>query len=237
MNGPLGIIAEITHRCPLHCVYCSNPLELSARQNELSTEAWVRVFQQASPLGVLQLFLTGGEPLARNDLTELVRAARQAKLYVNLITSGIGLNAARMRELVEAGLDHVQLSFQDSEAAPADAIAGTRAHALKRTIAEEIRKHAVAFTVNIVVHRQNLERLPQMIAMAEELGASKLEIAHVQYYGWALRNRDHLLPTREQVEQSRKIIESAQHRLEGKLRIEMPPQPPDPNVSVIALRV
>src|SRR5437588_2107956 len=220
MTGPLGIIAEITHRCPLHCIYCSNPLELSARQNELPTESWIRVFQQASELGVLQLYLTGGEPLARNDLTELVRAAREAKLYVNLITSGIGLNPQRMREVVEAGLDHVQLSFQDSEAAPADAIAGTRAHALKLKIAEEIRKHPVAFTANIVVHRDNLQRLPQMIAMAEELGASKLEIAHVQYYGWALRNREHLLPTREQVEESRRVIESAQQRLAGKMRIE-----------------
>ena len=118
MTGPLGIIAEITHRCPLHCIYCSNPLELSARQNELPTESWIRVFQQASELGVLKVYLTGGEPLARNDLTELVHSARAAKLYVNLITSGIGLNPERMRELVEAGLDHVQLSFQDSEAAP-----------------------------------------------------------------------------------------------------------------------
>ena len=220
MTGPLGIIAEITHRCPLHCIYCSNPLELSARQTELPTESWIRLFQQAGELGVLQVYLTGGEPLARNDLTELVRAAREAKLYVNLITSGIGLNPQRMRELVEAGLDHVQLSFQDSEAAPADAIAGTRAHALKLKIAEEIRKHPVAFTANIVVHRDNLQRLPQMIAMAEELGASKLEIAHVQYYGWALRNREHLLPTREQVDESARVIESAQQRLAGKMRIE-----------------
>ncbi|HEV2114137.1 MAG TPA: pyrroloquinoline quinone biosynthesis protein PqqE, partial [Terriglobales bacterium] len=220
MNPPLGIIAEITHRCPLHCVYCSNPLELSARRDELATETWTELFRQAGQFGVLQLFLTGGEPLARNDLTQLVAAARENKLYVNLITSGIGLNAERLHGLVAAGLDHIQLSFQDSEAAPADAIAGTRAHELKLVIAREITKHEVAFTVNIVVHRQNLERLPLMIAMAEELGASKLEIAHVQYYGWALRNRSYLLPTREQAEKSRGVIESAQKRLEGKMRIE-----------------
>lgn len=220
MNGPLGIIAEVTHRCPLHCIYCSNPLELSARNSELPTETWARVFEQAGELGVLQLFLTGGEPLARGDLMQLVLAARSARLYVNLITSGIGLHADRMRKLVEAGLDHLQLSFQDSDVARADAIAGSRAHALKLAIAKEIRKHPVAFTVNVVVHRQNVERLPEMIAMAEELGASKLEIAHVQYYGWALRNRGHLLPTREQVEESRRVIERAHERLKGTLRIE-----------------
>ena len=220
MNPPLGIIAEITHRCPLHCVYCSNPLELASRKDELATEAWLEVFRQGAGLGVLQLFLTGGEPLARNDLTQLVRGAREHKLYVNLITSGIGLNAARLGELVTAGLDHIQLSFQDSEAAPADAIAGARAHELKLALAREIAQHEVAFTVNIVVHRQNLQRLPQMIAMARDLGASKLEIAHVQYYGWALRNRSYLLPTREQVEESRALIESAQKRLEGQMRIE-----------------
>src|SRR5579859_487634 len=170
MDPPLGIIAEITHRCPLHCVYCSNPIELNARKDELATEAWLEVFRQAGEFGVLQLFLTGGEPLARNDLTHLVRGARENKLYVNLITSGIGLNAERLHELIAAGLDHIQLSFQDSEAGAADAIAGARAHQLKLALCKEIRSNDVAFTVNIVVHRQNLARLPQMIAMAEELG-------------------------------------------------------------------
>ncbi len=220
MQGPLALIAEITHRCPLHCVYCSNPLELRKKEEELPTEAWAEVFRQAGAMGVLQLHLTGGEPLARADLTDMVAAARQAGLYVNLITSGIGLNAARLEELVKAGMDHIQLSFQDSEASGADEIAGARAHELKLKLAEEIRKYRVGFTVNVVVHRQNLERLEQMIAMAEELGAQKLEVAHVQYYGWAMENREALLPTRAQVERSVEIIKAAQERLQGRMRID-----------------
>src|SRR5579871_1756169 len=200
MNGPLALIAEITHRCPLHCVYCSNPLELRKQQEELPTGSWIDIFRQAGAMGVLQLHLTGGEPLARADLTEMITGARHSGLYVNLITSGIGLTPSRLKELVEAGLDHIQISFQDSEAAEADQIAGTRAHMLKLALAPEIKKHRIGFTVNVVVHRQNLERLEQMIAMAEELGAHKLEIAHVQYYGWAFPNREALLPSREQVE-------------------------------------
>jgi len=218
--APLGLIAEITHRCPLHCVYCSNPIELAAQREELATEDWLRIFEQAQQLGILQLFLTGGEPLARKDLTELVRSAREHKLYVNLITSGIGLNAARLDELVTAGLDHIQLSFQDSDAAAADEIAGARAHALKLQIAQEINRRDLGFTVNIVVHRRNLARLPQMIAMAEELAPQKLEVAHVQYYGWAFRNREQLLPTCQQVDESIAIVESAQKRLAGRMRIE-----------------
>ena len=213
MHPPLGLIAEITHRCPLHCVYCSNPIELTQRQSELSTADWVSVFEQAGKLGALQVFLTGGEPLARNDLTELVRAARKAKLYANLITSGIGLNVERLKELIAAGLDHIQLSFQGAETEAADEIAGTRAHERKLAIGREIAKENVGFTVNAVVHRQNVDELPAIIAMAEELGAQKLEIAHVQYYGWAFENRARLLPTREQVDNSLRIIEAAQLRI------------------------
>lgn len=220
MQPPLGLIAEITHRCPLHCVYCSNPIELTQRQSELSTADWASVFKQAGKLGALQVFLTGGEPLARNDLTELVHAARKAKLYANLITSGIGLNAERLKELIAAGLDHIQLSFQGAEAEAADEIAGARVHERKLAIGREIAKENVGFTVNAVVHRQNVEQLPAIIAMAEELGAQKLEIAHVQYYGWGFENRARLLPTREQVDDSLRIIEAAQARLAGKLRIE-----------------
>ena len=219
-SGPLSLIAEITHRCPLHCVYCSNPLEMQGRQNELSTETWVRVFESAGDLGILQLHLTGGEPLARPDLTELVAAGRKAGLYVNLITSGIGLSPERLAALVDAGLDHIQLSFQDSQEEAANRIAGTRAHAHKIELARLIKRHRVAFTVNIVVHRQNLDRLEEMIALAEDLDAERVEIAHVQYYGWALRNRDALLPTRAQWERSLEVILAARGRLEGRMRID-----------------
>jgi pyrroloquinoline quinone biosynthesis protein E len=217
---PRALIAEITHRCPLHCVYCSNPLEMQRRSDELATSDWISILQQAAEMGILQLHLTGGEPLARTDLTELVGAARAAQLYSNLITSGVGLDERRLDELIAAGLDHIQLSFQDAEEGPANEFAGTRSHALKRRIAEMIRKRPVAFTVNMVVHRRNLDRLEDLIAFAEETGARRLEIANVQYYGWALRNRQALLPTRKQLEYSMELVDRARERLKGKLRIE-----------------
>ena len=217
---PLSLIAEITHRCPLHCVYCSNPLEMQSRERELPTATWAAAFQAVGELGVLQLHLTGGEPLARADLAELVAAGRKAGLYVNLITSGIGLSMERLGALTEAGLDHIQLSFQDSREEEANAIAGARAHAHKIELARRIKQHHVAFTMNLVVHRQNLGRLEEMIALAEHLEADRLEIAHVQYYGWALKNRDLLLPTRAQWERSLAAITAARERLSGRMRID-----------------
>jgi PqqA peptide cyclase len=220
MNGPLSLIAEISYRCPLHCVYCSNPLVMSGKDAELSSQAWIDIFQQAAAMGVLQVDLTGGEPVARVDLVELVCAARESGLYVNLITSGLGLSPEKLEQLARARLDHVQLSFQDLDAAPADEIAGATVHARKLEIAREIRRYRMGFTVNIVVHRRNLQRLPQMIAMTEELGAHKVEIAHVQYYGWAFHNRENLLPTRGQLDSSLEVIQAAQARLEGRMRID-----------------
>ncbi len=217
---PRALIAEITHRCPLHCVYCSNPLEMQRRSVELSTADWISIFQQAGEMGVLQLHLTGGEPLARTDLTELVRAGRAAHLYINLITSGVGLDAPRLDALIEAGLDHIQLSFQDIEEGPANEFAGTRSHALKLRMAQMIRERRIAFTLNMVVHRRNLDRLERMIAFAAESGAQRVEIAHVQYYGWALRNQEALLPTRAQVERSIEIVDAARERLKGRMRID-----------------
>lgn len=193
---------------------------MQGRERELPLAEWARVFSEGAAMGVMQLHLTGGEPLSRADCTELVRAGRKAGLYVNLITSGLGLNETRMKELVDAGLDHVQLSFQDAEEGPANEIAGTRAHALKLAIAALIRKHHVGFTVNMVVHRRNLDRLDEMIALAERLETDKLEIANVQYYGWALRNRAELLPTHEQFERSIPIVSAAKERLKGRMRID-----------------
>ena len=218
--NPLALIAEITHRCPLHCVYCSNPLQMTGVQTELSTEDWVRVFREARSLGILHLHLTGGEPVARPDLKDLVEGAHSCGLYTNLITSGIGLPEARLAGLVDAGLDHIQLSFQDSQDEPANWIAGTKSHANKVSLSAVIRTFPIAFTVNLVVHRQNLDHLAEMIEFAERLKPDRLEIAHAQYYGWALKNRDKLIPTRDQLENCLHIVEKAQARLSGRMRID-----------------
>ncbi len=220
LHKPLALIAEITHRCPLHCVYCSNPLEMLAAKRELATQDWIRVFQEARQFGVLHLHLTGGEPAARADLKELIQAAHAAGLYTNLITSGIGVSEGRLKELIESGLDHVQLSIQDSREDRANWISGTKAHAHKIAFATTVNKLHVAFTVNLVVHRQNLDHLEEMIAFSEQLRPNRLEIAHTQYYGWALKNRAQLMPTREQVERCMTTIEAAQKRLAGKIRID-----------------
>jgi len=220
MNAPMAVIAELTHRCPLRCVYCSNPLQLQTQNKELAAETWMDVFRQAAELGSLQLHLTGGEPLVRPDLLQLVQGARSFGLYVNLITSGIGLTGERLQGLVDAGLDHIQLSLQGGTADIADAVAGVKAHERKLAVAREIRKHRIAFTLNVVVHRHNLEQLPAIIALAEQAGAYKLEIAHVQYYGWAFANRDSLLPTREQLQCSMETVKLAREKFAGKMRID-----------------
>ena len=218
--APLAMIAELTYRCPLRCVYCSNPLEMEERSLELDASGWRDLFSQARRLGVVQLHLTGGEPTAKPEIVELVRHARSLDLYTNLITSGVGVTDEKLAALVEAGLDHVQLSFQDVVEKDANLISGARTHALKLAFAEKVRKTSLAFTLNIVIHRHNVGRLAEMIAMAESLGAQKLEVAHVQYNGWAFENRGFLLPTRAQVDQSVRVVEEARKRLHGKMRID-----------------
>jgi pyrroloquinoline quinone biosynthesis protein E len=218
--SPLALIAEITHRCPLHCVYCSNPLQLASTSSELSTEQWISIFRQSGKLGMLHAHFTGGEPLVRTDLAKLIAAARAAGLYTNLITSGIGLNEQRLQLLVEAGLDHIQVSFQDSREDAANWIAGAKGHAHKIELSRAIRRHKIAFTVNLVVHRQNLDHLEEMIAFIEQLQPERMEIAHTQYYGWALANRAALMPTRAQVENALAVIAAAEKRLAGRIRID-----------------
>ncbi len=218
--GPLSLVAEVTHRCPLHCVYCSNPLMMQPPSLELTTEDWSRVFQEALRLGVLHLHLTGGEPLARKDLVALIAAGREAGLYVNMVTSGIGLNLERLHALKDAGLEHIQLSLQDTDEEKANEFAGARVHAHKLTLAALIRHQNLAFTVNIVVHRQNLDRLDAMLELAESLEPHRIEIAHVQYYGWALKNRNRLMPTPVQVERSLRQITEAQSRLKGRIQLQ-----------------
>ena len=219
-SNPLALIAELTHRCPLHCVYCSNPLELQSRSSELSTETWSRVFQEAAQLGVLQADFTGGEPLARADIIDLVRAARAAGLYVNLITSGLPLDESKLAALVAAGLDHIQLSFQGALEELANEISGAKSHAQKLRVLEWVKQHRVALTLNFVIHRRNIDQLEDMVALAESSSATRIEFANVQYYGWAFANRENLLPTREQLDQSLGIIKDEKERLEGRIRVE-----------------
>jgi len=193
---------------------------MQSAASELSTEEWTSVFEQAGRAGSLHVHLTGGEPLARSDLVELTARARSAGLYVNLITSGIGLSEKRLTALTEAGLEHVQLSFQGVREELADEIAGARSHRHKLALSRLIRQFKLAFTMNVVVHRQNLDQLSAILAMAEELAPDRLEIANVQYYGWALRNRDALMPTRQQIEQSQATVRAAEERLAGRMRID-----------------
>ncbi|WP_438002492.1 pyrroloquinoline quinone biosynthesis protein PqqE [Sorangium sp. So ce185] len=213
------MIAELTYRCPLRCPYCSNPMELEGAAGELSTETWCRVFAEAAALGVMQLHLTGGEPLARRDLEALVRAARGAGLYTNLITSGVPLARERLAALRAAGLDNVQLSVQDADPERADRIAGYAAFDHKLAVAAWVKAEGLPLTVNVVLHRENIDHVPAIVALAERLGADRLELANTQYLGWALANRDALLPTRDQLERAFAIASAARERLLGRMEM------------------
>lgn len=215
---PYALLAELTYRCPLHCPYCSNPVDYPGGR-ELSVEEWRRVFGEAAALGVLQLGLSGGEPLGRKDLAELVAAARQSGLYTNLITSGLGLSVARAKELREAGLDSVQISFQADEPLLADAVAGIKAHALKLEAAQNCREAGFPLSLNVVLHRANIDRLAEIIRLAESLQAQRLELANVQYYGWGKLNQDQLLPTRAQAEAALAVALQARERLNGMMDV------------------
>jgi pyrroloquinoline quinone biosynthesis protein E len=215
---PYALLAEITYRCPLHCPYCSNPTQ-ARNDQELTANEWTRVIREAAALGVLQIGFSGGEPLVRRDLPDLVRAAREANLYTNLITSGIGLDDDRVRALRDAGLDSVQLSFQSDDTDLADDVAGARAHQRKLDAAAKIRGAGIPLSLNFVIHRRNIDRLGQMITLAEMLEAERVELANVQFYGWAFQNRAALLPTREQVVRAREIATAAKARLAGKIEI------------------
>src|SRR6202051_1928047 len=217
---PLALIAELTHRCPLHCVYCSNPLELKTREDELPTGFGSRVSREAAEAGVLQIDFTGGEPLARPDLVDLIRSARGTGLYVNLITSGIPLDEARLDEIVEAGLDHMQLSFQGATEDSANEFSGTKAHAHKLRVLDWLKRRRVALTLNFVIHRRNIDHLAEMLALAESSSAGRIEFANVQYYGWAFANRGDLLPTREQLDRSVEFLKRTEERLRGKIHVE-----------------
>ena len=218
---PLALLAELTHRCPLRCPYCSNPAELTRASAELTTTEWARVFREAAALGCLQIHLSGGEPTARRDIVEITQAAHEAGLYTNLITAGVLLDETLLKRLRAAGLDHVQLSVQDAEEAGAERIGGMKgAHARKAVAARLVREAGLPLTLNAVVHRQNLHNLPALIDLALQWDAARIEVAHVQYYGWALANRAMLLPSREQLDAATAIVKAARIAHLGRLVID-----------------
>ena len=224
VNPPIAMLAELTHRCPLACPYCSNPQELTERNSELSTAEWTEIFRQAAELGVLQLHLSGGEPAARTDIVELVAAAQKAGLYTNLITSGIGLTRQRLEAMEKAGLDHIQLSVQGVNARMADRIGGYKGgFDRKMHVAAQISEMGLPLTLNAVMHRENLDDLPATIDMAQRLGARRIEVACVQFQGWALKNRAALQPDRDQVDLAKRVVREARERLKGALVIDFVP--------------
>ena len=219
MDRPFGLLAELTYACPLHCPYCSNPLNLGDYSDELTTREWQRVLAEAKGLGVLQLHLSGGEPLLRRDLVDIVRSASGLGLYTNLITSGFSLSSRRAELLRAAGLDHVQISIQADERALADRIAGTPSFERKKAAARLVKELGWPLTVNVVLHRHNIDRVDRILDMAAALGADRVELANTQYYGWALRNRDGLLPSRAQLDRAEATVRATRGRLDGRMEI------------------
>ena len=221
-RAPVGMLCELTHRCPLQCPYCSNPVELERVNTELTTEQWQDVMRQAAELGVLQIHLSGGEPAARKDLEDIVKVAADVGLYTNLITAGVTLNKDRLKKLADAGLDHVQLSIQDVDAENADRIAAYKNGLAKKIeVAKWVKELGLPLTINAPIHRLNIHNVPRMIDFAVELGAGRIEIAHVQYYAWALLNRASLMPTREAFMESARYVESVRDKLKGIIVIDM----------------
>jgi len=216
---PLWLLAELTYRCPLHCAFCYNPLDYTKGGAELSTAEWVRVLREGRALGAVQLGLSGGEPLVRDDLEELVVEARRLGFYSNLITSGVGLNEKRIRAFKDGGLDHIQLSFQDSTRELNDFLSSTRTFELKSRVARLIKDHGYPMVLNVVIHRLNVDHVPQILEMAEAMGAEYVELANTQYYGWAHLNRAQLLPTREQLVRAEEATNRFRDRVGSRMRI------------------
>jgi pyrroloquinoline quinone biosynthesis protein E len=218
-GNPRWLLAELTYSCPLQCPYCSNPIDYARHTDELSTEDWLRVFSEAREMGAVQLGLSGGEPLTRKDLAILVKHARNLGYYTNLITSGYGLDEARIVELREAGLDHIQVSIQAPEKTLNNYIAGTDSFEHKKEVAHLVKKHGYPMVLCVVIHRQNIHLMRDILEMAIELEADYLELANTQYYGWAHLNRDQLLPTREQFEEAEAIAKVYKEKLKGRMKI------------------
>jgi PqqA peptide cyclase len=219
VGPPLWLLLELTYRCPLHCVFCYNPTDFARTGPELDTADWLRVLREARALGAVQLGLSGGEPLARDDLEVIVAEAHTLGFYINLITSGIGLTEARIAALKTAGLDHIQLSFQDSTREMNDFLSSTRTFELKSKVAALIRAHDYPMVLNVVLHRHNIDHVAEILAMAEAMGAQYVELANTQYYGWAWLNRDELLPSREQLERAEAVTKTFRERLGKRMQI------------------
>ncbi len=216
---PLWLLAELTYRCPLHCVFCYNPVNYAANKKELSTDEWKDVLRQARKLGAAQLGFSGGEPLVRDDLEELIGEAHQLGYYTNLITSGVGLTEARISKMKELGLDHIQLSFQDSTKEMNDFLSSTKTFDLKSKVAALIKKYDYPMVLNVVLHRFNLDHIGRIIEMAVEMGVEILELANTQYYAWGEINRAQLMPTREQLERAEKIVNEYRAKLGNKIKL------------------
>jgi pyrroloquinoline quinone biosynthesis protein E len=219
ITPPRWLLAELTYKCPLQCPYCSNPLDYSEHSTELSTKDWKRVLTQARKIGAVQLGLSGGEPLVRQDLEEIVSHARELGYYSNLITSAYGLTEARIKALKTAGLDHIQISIQASTEELSDYLAGTKSFEHKKQVAHLIKKHGYPMVLCVVIHRENIAQMAQILDMATELGADYLELANTQYYGWAHINRDLLLPTKEQFEEAEALAQAYKKQVAGKMKI------------------
>jgi len=219
IERPYALVAELTYRCPLHCVYCSNPTDYSQHADRLSAADWVRVMHEAEAQGVLQVLLSGGEPLLRKDLETIVKGAADAHLYTNLITSGIPLDRLRLAKLQAAGLDGVQVSIQDTVAENSDRIAGRPSFEHKIQAASWVKEFGLPLTLNFVIHKGNIDSVSDMIALAENLGADRLELANAQYMAWALLNRSQLLPTKVQLANARSCAQAAKKRLLGKMEV------------------
>jgi pyrroloquinoline quinone biosynthesis protein E len=219
MDKPYALLAELTYACPLHCPYCSNPLALEDYRDELTTDEWQRVFAEAADLGVLQLHLSGGEPMQRHDLVDLVQCANKLGLYTNLITSGLGFSTRRAEQLRDAGLDHVQLSIQADQRDLSDQIAGTPSFERKHAVARLVKQLGWPLTLNVVLHRQNIDRIGAILDMAAAMEADRIELANTQYYGWAGPNRAELLPSRDQLERAETVVRAARGRLGDRMEI------------------
>jgi pyrroloquinoline quinone biosynthesis protein E len=219
VQPPFWLLAELTYKCPLHCVFCSNPVNYAQNTAELDTATWKKVFEEARSMGSVQLGFSGGEPLNRDDLEELVAYAHQLGFYTNLITSGVGLTPARAQALKAAGLDHVQLSFQDSTREMNDFLTHTRTFDLKRRVAAIIKDNGWPMVMNVVMHRHNLPHVGRIIEMANEMGAEFLELANTQYYGWGWLNRDHLIPTQQQLLEAEAVVTEYREKLAGRCKV------------------
>jgi PqqA peptide cyclase len=219
VGSPLWLLAELTYRCPLHCVFCYNPIDFARQETELGTDDWLRVLREGRALGAVQLGLSGGEPLVRDDLEAIVAEAHALGYYSNLLTSGVGLTAERAAALKAAGLDHVQLSFQDSTKEMNDFLSHTKTFELKNRVARVIKDQGWPMVMNVVIHRMNIDHIDRIIGMAAELGAEYLELANTQYYSWAHLNRDQLLPTHQQLREAERITDAWRAKLGDSMRI------------------